>query len=367
MNDSTTLRDARQLERLAASALEAVGATNEEAWIVARSLVAADARGIHSHGLLRLPLYIEAVERGGIVADAPMTWTVEHGATAALDAASGFGQVAMHRAVAKAEEIVRAQGAAVVSVANNTHYGAGGYWTDRLAETGLVAILVATTGVAVAPFGSAQKFIGTNPLSISFPTGERPVTADLATSAGAYGKIVQAAGEGSPIPEGWAIDAVGNPTTRPEDALAGSLLPFGGPKGSALAVLIELLAGAAAGGRFAHETVDIWVDPASRMGTGALLIAFDPASLHGDDLPVRRAQAFRERLRGLEPAPGFRGVVAPGDLEASAAASAATEVALPRNVDEALEALAARLGVDAAAAGTGTGTGTAAEPEPFPA
>ncbi len=205
-------------------------------------------------------------------------------------------------------------------------------------------MLVSTTGLTVAPFGSAQKLLGTNPLTITFPTGADPVTADMATSAGAYGKIVQAAGAGGSIPEGWAIDAAGSPTTDPAEALKGSLLPFGGPKGSALAVLIELLAGAAAGGRFATEAVDIWADRSSRMGTGALLLAFDPVALAGDEVPLRRAASFREDLRSLTPAPGFDQVWAPGDIEARNASKAGAVIQLPAHVAQALDALAARLG-----------------------
>jgi len=347
MTEDRLTRDAQELTALASQALQAVGAGDSEATIVAESLVAADVRGIHSHGLMRLPLYIEAVEHGGIVANAPMQWVNSSGATAKLDAASGFGQAAMDAAVVKAEEIAATHGVAVIAVENSTHYGAGAYWTDRLARKGLVSFLVSTTGVAVAPFGSAEKLLGTNPLSISFPTGEQPVTADMATSAGAYGKIVQAAGAGTSIPEGWAIDSAGNPTTDPNEALGGSLLPFGGPKGSALAVLIELLAGAAAGGRFAHETVDIWADRSSQMGTGALLIAFDPVQLNGSDTPLHRAGGFREDLRKLQAAPGFRSVLAPGDLETAAAKAAGNDVPLPAHVSAAIDEVAARLGVHA--------------------
>lgn len=345
MTKAAITRSSAELTNLAVAILTSVGATVREATIVAESLIAADARGIHSHGLMRLPVYIEAVEQGGIVADAPIKWRTESGATHRLDAASGFGQVAMSCAVERATELARDHGVAVIAVENSTHYGAGAYWTDQLADCGLVAFLVSTTGAAVAPFGSSQKLLGTNPLSISFPTGEQPVTADMATSAGAYGKIVNAVGAGDPIPDGWAIDAAGNPTTDAEEALKGSLLPFGGPKGSALAVMIELLAGAAGGGRFAHQTVDIWADRSSRMGTGALLLAFDPCSLHDSDAPIRRAQEFRDDLRSLEPAPGFAAVLAPGDLEAGAAERSGQDISLPVHVYDAIQALALRLGV----------------------
>ena len=108
-------------------------------------------------------------------------------------------------AITRAAELTAEFGIAVVAVRNSTHYGAGAFWTDALANRGLIAILTSTTGVAVAPFGSAEGFIGTNPVSLSFPTGTEPITADLATSAGALGKVVQAQGAGMAIPPGWAV------------------------------------------------------------------------------------------------------------------------------------------------------------------
>ncbi|MCI9888973.1 Ldh family oxidoreductase [Micrococcales bacterium 31B] len=340
---TTVNRDVDELRAQAAHIIEAHGSAPDEARIVADSLVAADARGIHSHGLLRLPLYMRAVECGGIVANAEMTWVHETGAVAQLDAGSGFGQVAMHRAVERARALCASHGIAAIAVRNSTHYGAGAYWSDALAHDGLFAQLVSTTGNSVAPFGSAEKLLGTNPFSLSFPTPDAPITADLATSAGAYGKIVQSANEGKPIPEGWALDAAGAPTIDASAALAGSLLPFGGPKGSAISVLIELLAGAAAGGRFAHETVDMWQDQSSQMGTGALLIALDVRAVNPSEDALARAAGLRSRLRDARPAQGFDAVLAPGDIELGREASGATSLELPANIDEGLRELAAKV------------------------
>lgn len=347
MSDDVQARAVQHLIMTATEILVHVGVQREHAALVAESLVAADARGVHSHGLLRLPVYVEAIERGGISADPPMEWVRQTGAMALLDAGSGLGQVAMGLATTRAGELAAEFGIGSVAVRKSTHYGAGAYWTDTLAKRGLIALLVSTTGPSVAPFGSAEEFIGTNPLSISFPTGADPITADLATSAGAFGKIVQAAGEEVRIPPGWAIDKEGRATTSASAALEGSLLPFGGAKGSAIAVLIELLAGAATGGRFAHETVDIWADRSSKMATGALLVAIDPVNLQGSDEPLDRAARFREDLRNLQPASGFDAVRAPGDLEAESAASARGLIHLPRHVAAELDSLAARLQVSA--------------------
>ena len=334
------------LTRSVTDVLGAVGVPTDDAELIAASLVEADRRGTHSHGVLRLPLYVEAVRRGGIVPHPDMRWVREHGATAVLDAAGGFGQVATARALTRARELAAQHATAVVAVHGSSHYGAGAYWTDQLARDGLVALLMSTTGASVTPFGGAEKLLGTNPLTISFPTGtDEPVVLDMATSAGAYGRIVAAGKEGTSIPEGWAVDDAGAPTTDPDAALAGALLPFGAHKGSGLAILLELLAGPLAGGTMAAETTDMWVDPSVRMGTGHLLWVVDPVGLHGDDTAIGRAAGFQQRLRGITPAQGFREVLSPGDVEQRTAAEHAERVPLPGSVLDDLAALALELGL----------------------
>jgi L-2-hydroxycarboxylate dehydrogenase (NAD+) len=341
--DSPTI-SAEVLRRFTASVLRAVGVPDADADLVAASLVEADRRGTHSHGVLRLPLYVQAVRSGGIVPAPEMRWVREHGATAVLDAAGGFGQVAVARALDRAREITARYATAVVAVRGSSHYGTGAYWTSRLSRDGLVALLVSTTGASVTPFGGAEKLLGTNPLTISFPTGtEEPVVLDMATSAGAYGRIVGASKEGRPIPEGWAVDAAGAPTTDADAALAGALLPFGGHKGSGLAILLELLAGPLAGGRMAAETTDMWADPSVRMGTGHLLWVVDPVGLHGNATAVARAAGFQQRLRATTPAPEVTEVFSPGDVEHRLAAAHAERVPVPESVIDDLAVLAESL------------------------
>jgi L-2-hydroxycarboxylate dehydrogenase (NAD+) len=336
---------ATALQRSTADVLQAVGVPEADADVVAASLVEADRRGTHSHGVLRLPLYVQAVRSGGIAPDPEMRWVREHGATAVLDAEGGFGQVAVARALDKAREIVAAHATAVVAVYGSSHYGTGAYWTNQLARDGLVALLVSTTGASVTPFGGAEKLLGTTPLTISFPTGGEPVVLDMATSSGAYGRIVTASKEGQPIPEGWAVDSSGVPTTDPDAALAGALLPFGGHKGSGLAILLELLAGPLAGGNMAAETTDMWADPSVRMGTGHLLWVVDPVGLHGDDAAIGRAAGFQRRLREAAPAQGVSEVLSPGDVEQRNAEARVEQVPVPGSVLDDLAALTRSLGL----------------------
>ncbi|MEQ3551645.1 Ldh family oxidoreductase [Pseudonocardia nematodicida] len=326
-------------------ALAAVGVSDHDAGLVADSLVAADRRGIGSHGMLRLPIYVEALRAGGIAATPDLRWTAGHGATAVLDAGGGLGQVAMAAAVDRADRLADQHGVAVVAVQNSAHYGAGAYWTDRLTDRGMVGLLTSTTGPSVAPFGGARPLLGTNPLTVAVPSaGAHPLTVDMATSTGAYGKIVAARNEGEPIPEGWAVDADGVPTTDPAAALSGALLPFGGAKGSGLAVLLEALAASLSTAGYAHETVDIWADPSSRMNAGHLLVAIDTAAFTGREHTEARVAGLQSAVRATAPPGGT--VHAPGDPERARAGAATDVVALSDSTADALDGLADTLGLD---------------------
>ncbi|WP_345217034.1 Ldh family oxidoreductase [Georgenia halophila] len=302
------------LVTLGARALEAADVPPEDAELTSRALVEADRRGIASHGLLRLPLYTSALQAGGINARPAMTWVREHGATAVLDADSGLGQVAMATVTERVASIAKELGTGVVAVQNSTHYGAGAYWTERLAADGLVAVITSTTGPSVTPFGGVEKILGTNPLTIAAPSaGPGALTADMATSAGAYGKVVAARNQGEPVPEGWAVDAAGQPTTDPAEALAGALLPFGGAKGSAVAVLLEALSASLTTASYAYETEDIWANHASRMNTGHLVLAIDTAAFTSREHSERRVAELQEKVRGSAGPDGT--TFAPGDIE----------------------------------------------------
>lgn len=302
------------LRDFAVRALGRVGIPADDAEVTARSLVGADQQGTASHGLLRLPLYVSAVESGGINSRPHMRWLTDTGSAALLDADGALGQVAMTRAVDYTITHTADRGVCAVAVQNSSHYGTGAFWVDQLSCLGFIAILTSTTGPVVAPFGSDTKLFGTNPLTIGAPSSEaHSLTADLATSTGAYGKVIAARNEGSAIPEGWAMDAAGRPTTDPTEAMAGALTPFGGHKGSALSALLEAITASLGTANFAHQTEDIWNNPGSRMNTGHLLITVDSAAFMGRAHTEARVGALQERIRASSSA--GRAVLAPGDPE----------------------------------------------------
>lgn len=334
------------LVQLAGSALQAYGVPATDAELTARSLVQADQRGIYSHGLLRLPLYAEALRLGGINAKPAMAFSSNRNAVAVLDADGALGQVAMQAAVNKVIEAGSEYGLAAVAVSNSSHYGAGAFWSDQLAEAGFLSFITSSTGPVVAPHGGLEKVLGTNPLTLGAPSADGwPLTADLATSNGAYGKVIAARNEGRQLPEDWAVDSSGNPTTDPEAAAAGSMIPFGSHKGSAVSVLLEAFASSLTDATFAYETIDIWSNPASRMNNGHLVIGIDAAAFGGRAHTEARVAELQHRVR--EAGPAGRTVFAPGDPERVREAEAATFVQLPASTAEQLRQLACELSLPA--------------------
>lgn len=333
------------LHRLAVSILESCGVPSDDADLTARSLVQADQRGIFSHGLLRLPLYAEAIRLGGINPTPALSYSSKAKGVAVLDADAALGQVAMQSAVDKVLEMGEVQGIAAVAVQNSSHYGAGAFWSDQLAAAGFLSFITSSTGPVVAPHGGTTKVLGTNPLTLGAPTSEDwALTADLATSNGAYGKVIAARNEGQQLPEGWAVDTDGNPTTDPDAAAAGSMIPFGNHKGSAVSVLLEAFASSLTTATFAYETVDIWSSPSSRMNNGHLIVAINTEAFTGRSHTEARVADLQQRVRGAGPA--GREVHAPGDPERAKEVAATTSVRLPGSTAEQLRELATKLSID---------------------
>ena len=343
MMESATY-DVQDLTEFAQRALHRVGVQAPDAEVTARCLVGADQQGTASHGLLRLPLYVSAIESGGINSLPRMKWMTDTGSSALLDADGALGQVAMARAVDYAMTHTAERGVCAVAVQNSSHYGTGAFWVDQLSGAGFVAFLTSTTGPAVAPFGGGEKLFGTNPLTIGAPSaGAHSLTADMATSTGAYGKVIAARNEGSILPEGWAMDSLGQPTTDPQAAMAGALTPFGGHKGSAVSALLEAIAASLGTASFAHETEDMWNNPGSRMNTGHLLITIDSSAFTGRAHTEARVGKLQERIR----ASGRAGdeVLAPGDPEQSRARSNKQSIPLSASTGRLLDSLAQHLNI----------------------
>jgi len=314
--------DADALRSFASRLLESVGTPPDVAVRVADSLVAADLAGHGSHGVHRIPWYAERVADGEIDPGADPGVVTETPVTAVVDGRFGFGQIVGRHAVDLLAGKAGEHGVAAVGIRNGSHLGRMGEWAERAVDEGLVfASFVNSQGQGgqVAPPGSARRRLGTHPLAFGIPTFgalEFPVVMDMATSQVAHGKIGERAAAGEPIPEGWTVDADGEPVTDPdayEDG-AGALRPLGGAvagyKGFGLAVVAELVAALVGGGEtFGMETDAPW-------SNGAAFLALDPAQFLPPEAARERVAALAAYLHATERSPAVTdGIAAKGDDE----------------------------------------------------
>src|SRR5215475_10916231 len=290
-----------EAESLVARALIRCRTSEANAICVARALVAAEADGLKGHGLSRVPTYAAQAKIGKVDGFATPSVARSRPGVAAVDAANGFAYPAIEAAVTLLPELARTTGIACASIRRSHHCGAAGHPVERLAERGLVAMMFANTPAAIAPWGAAKPVFGTNPVAFAYPLPDRPpVVVDLALSKMARGNIMAAKQKGERIPEGWALDADGKPTTDPDAALAGTMLPLGDAKGTPLALMVELLAAGLTGAHYAAEASSFLDAKGPPPATGQLLIAFDPAAFGGPGEHVARL------MQSIEIQPGAR-------------------------------------------------------------
>ena len=263
---------------LVADALIRSGTSLAAAASVARALVGAEADGLKGHGLSRVAPYAAQVRTGKVVGGAKVAVQQPRPGVLAIDAAYGFAYPALDAAVERLPALAHEQGIAAAAIRSSHHCGAAGRPVEALAEQGLVALLFANTPAAMAPWGGAKAVFGTNPLAFACPLpGRAPIVVDLALSKVARANIVGAKSRGEPLPEGWALDAEGRPTTDPAAALKGTMVPLGDAKGTALALMVEILAAGLTGGCFAAEASSFLDAEGDPPGTGQLLITIDAA------------------------------------------------------------------------------------------
>jgi (2R)-3-sulfolactate dehydrogenase (NADP+) len=296
-------KQASEWEDLARRVLGAAGAVDAVARSVARALVAAEEDGLPSHGLARLRPYCAQLRSGKVRGDAAPVLTSLGPSAGRIDAADGFAFPAMDLAVETAVEMAAASAVAALAVTNSHHFGVAGYHVERLARRGMVGLVFGNSPAAIAPWGGSRKVFGTNPIAFAAPRpDDPPLVIDLSLSKQARGKIMLAASRGEAIPEGWALDADGNPTTDAEAALAGSMVPMGEAKGSALVLAVEILAAALTGAHFGFEASSFFTAEGDPPRVGQFLLAFDPAPFSGG--------GFDERIEALvaaiESQPGAR-------------------------------------------------------------
>ena len=279
-----------QSEELVVHTLTRCKTSQPNAQSVARALIAAEADGLKGHGLSRLSSYAAQAKVGKVHGFAKPVVTKPKPSVVAVDAAHGFAYPALAAAISELPSVTRANGVGVAAIRRSHHCGAAGHHVERLAEIGLVAMMFANTPGAIAPWGGSKAAFGTNPIAFACPyQGHAPIVVDLSLSKVARGNIMAARQRGEKIPDGWALDDKGAPTTDPDAALHGTMLPLGDAKGTALALMVELLAAGLTGSNFAADASSFLDAKGSPPGTGQLIIAFDPVALGGPDTLARFA------------------------------------------------------------------------------
>ncbi len=285
----------------------------DDARTVARCLVTAHLRGFDTHGVACIPGYVDCLREGRIKSRPDTRVHRTHPGACVVEGDNGMGHVSATRAMTEAVSAAAELGIGMATVRHGNHIGAACIYPLMAAAEGCIGITVANAAPTVAPWGSRQVLLGTNPIAAAVPAGDHPpLVIDMATSIAARRKMRDAAARGEPIPEGWALDSEGRPTTDPEAALVGTLLPFGGYKGSAICLLIDVLAGVYSGSAFGGDVLSFLKNHERPSDSGNFHLAlradaFMPAEAFG-----QRADILLDRINSLEPAADFDSVRYPG-------------------------------------------------------
>jgi (2R)-3-sulfolactate dehydrogenase (NADP+) len=289
---NTLQLDENEAWKLAFDVLQQHQTSTENAKEVADALICAEIDGQSGHGLSRIPSYIQQLSSGKVDGNAKPTIVSSNGAVIRIDAKNGFAYPALSLAIKEVASCSKKYGIAVASISHSHHFGQAGRHVERLAESGLIGLMFGNTPKAIPPWGGSKALFGTNPIAFSAPRGKAPpLVVDLSLSKVARGKVMLANQKNERIPQGWAIDEQGNPTTDAKKALAGAMLPIGDAKGSALALMVEILSAALTGSNFGFEASSFFDSEGDSPGVGQLIIAIDPGFFSGD--------VFSERMETI--------------------------------------------------------------------
>lgn len=314
--------DPQNAEKLAARLATAVGVPEEDAAILANALVDADLHGISTHGLSRLNIYLQRIDKGLIAPGAKLIVDRDGGSLLSLDAGNGIGQVQAVKALEMLKPLARRNGIAAATIRHSQHIGALSYFCNMAANEGFVLLAMSSGEPAMSPTGGFEPFFGTNPIAACFPTGKGfSVKIDMATSIVARGNIIAAQKRGESIPEGWALDPAGSPTTDANQALLGTVLTMAGHKGFALALMIEAFSSILSGSAIGSGIGSMYkhMDRKQDVGHFFCLIHIDAIM----DLATfkQRMDETIDKLKKGKRRPGVEEIFVPGERSALRAAS----------------------------------------------
>lgn len=315
MKDTMTVGRER-LEAYVVEVVSKLGLSSGHSNDVAERLVKAHLRGFDTHGLPCLFGYVEALDEGRINPKPLLSVEKSGLCTQKLDGDNGLGQVAGTQAMKMCLDSATATGIGCVAVKRSNHFGAASTYSLLALEQNCIGIVMSNAASVTAPFGAAEPLLGTNPMSVAIPAGEKaPFVIDMATSEGSRKKVRKALEDNQQIPAGWSLDKNGQPTTDPAAALEGVMLPFGGMKGSAITILTDILSGVLSGAEFGGEVLSVATNHERESGNGNFMLAINVEMFMPVEKFHERMDEELSRIMNLKPANGFKQVIYPGFLE----------------------------------------------------
>ena len=321
------------------------GVDAECAKAVADVLVDADLSGMSTHGVSRLSIYLERMEKGLVERGNKVKVEQEGPSSLAIDAGNSFGAMVTNFAIDRCIEKAKETGCCFATVKNSNHFVAAAFYAKKATSQGMIAFICANLTPKIAPFGSSEPYMGTDPVCIAVPSAGEPVILDMALSTVALGKLILAQKLGKEIPLGWALDKDGKPTTDPAEGRKGSLLPIGGAKGSGMALMVEVLSGILSGAGTAPHLHDLYSFEAPQ-GVGHFLGVIDVAHFIDVDEFRRGVSAMSAEIKALKKADGFDEILMPGERELRFTAERKVNgIDLPDEVYNELVALGAPYGL----------------------
>lgn len=333
------LLDCDMLQAFCEKLLVASGVDPWCARSVAEMLLDAEMTGVSTHGVTRLAIYMERMERGLVAKGNQIEILQEGPSSLVIDANNTLGAPSARFAMEKCVEKAAQTGCCFATVRNSNHFGTAAHYTKMAARQGMIGFACTNLTGKIAPYGGAEAFMGTNPFSVAVPSEDDIIVLDMTPSVVALGKLILAQKLGESIPLGWALDREGNPTTDPAEGRKGSLLPIGGPKGSGMAIMVEVLSGILSGSGYASQLHDLYAFDAPQ-GVGHFMGAVDIS--HFIDLGEfkRMLSDMVGEIKGLKRADGFDEILMPGERGMKCAKKSIAEgVHVPEKVLEELREL----------------------------
>jgi len=315
MKENTAFIQPDVLKETCAKLLQAVSVNKEDAELAADVITCAELRGIGSHGIARMPVYLKRVKMGLINAHPQIKIENRYNAAAVVDGDNGLGQVVTARGMERAIEMASSEGVGIAGVRNSNHFGVAAYYVMQAMEKDMIGLVITNSSPAIAPFGGKRPLLGTNPMAVGIPGRDGAnIVVDMASSVTARGKIRLCAARHEPLPPECALDEEGKPTCDPDKALHGSLVPMGGVKGYALAVLIDLMAGVLTGSGYSDGVREL-NDFSGPVNAGHLLMAIRIDAFKDTETFKEQIYDYVARLHDEPKASNVKNIYAPGEIE----------------------------------------------------